>query len=130
HFNKTKNKNLQGFSEEAMKWLLAYNWPGNIRELENLVERLVILKGTGVVGPEDLPEKIVGATRVKGLMGQFKIPEMGIDLKTLVDEFEDNLIRQALNKAQGVKSKAAQLLSMNRTTLVEKLKKKGWEFSD
>jgi DNA-binding NtrC family response regulator len=127
HFNKTKNKNLEGFSDEALKLLISYSWPGNIRELENLIERLVILKGAGLACPADLPEKIVGFGAVGGVLGPFKIPDSGIDLKALVDEFENNLILQALDMAKGVKNKAAQLLSMNRTTLVEKLKKKGLE---
>jgi DNA-binding NtrC family response regulator len=75
---------------------------------------------------EDLPEKIWGTQRA-GVLGQFRIPDAGIDLKNMVEEFENSLILQAMTKAQGVKNKAAQLLSLNRTTLVEKLKKKGLE---
>lgn len=123
HFNKTKKRKVEGFSPEAMKMLLEYKWPGNVRELENLVERVVILKGEGIVTPEDLPEKILEAKKEKRII-TFTIPDSGINLKSVVEEFENNLIVQALQKAHGVKNKAAQLLSLNRTTLVEKLKKK------
>jgi DNA-binding NtrC family response regulator len=127
HFNREKKKKIEGFSPEAMKLLNDYSWPGNIRELENLIERIVILKGEGKVEYSDLPERIVKTQKAWAVSGSFKIPDKGIDLKSMVEEFENNLILQALEKAQGVKNKAAQLLSMNRTTLVEKLKKKGLE---
>lgn len=123
HFNRSKKKNIKGFSQEAMNLLMAYRWPGNIRELENLLERLVILKGEGTITPEDMPEKIINS-RIEDGMACLTIPDSGINLKDVVEEFENNLIVQALQKAQGVKNRAAQLLSLNRTTLVEKLKKK------
>lgn len=123
HFNKSKKRNIQGFTNEVMELLIYYRWPGNIRELENLIERLVILNGEGVIGIEDLPEKIKVSGERHGI-ASFTIPDNGINLNAVVEEFENNLIIQALQKAQGVKNKAAQLLSLNRTTLVEKLKKK------
>ena len=123
HFNRNKKKTIKGFSPEAMNLMLTYRWPGNIRELENLIERMVILKGEGVIMPEDMPDKII-TSRVVDSIGCFNIPDSGINLKDVIEEFENNLIVQALQKAQGVKNRAAQLLSLNRTTLVEKLKKK------
>lgn len=127
YFNRTKKRNVKGFSPEAMKILIEYRWPGNIRELENLVERMVILKGEGIITPEDLPEKFLEFRKERTLIS-FTIPDSGINLKNVVEEFENNLIVQALQKAQGVKNKAAQLLSLNRTTLVEKLKKKKLDY--
>lgn len=123
HFNKTKKKRIEGFTREVMDLLISYKWQGNIRELENLIERVVILKGEGIVTIEDLPEKIKTSVERHG-MSPFRIPESGINLNDVVEEFENNLIIQALEKAHGVRNKAAQLLSLNRTTLVEKLKKK------
>jgi len=123
HFNRTKKKNIEGFSKEAMNLLLSYRWPGNIRELENLIERLVILKGEGIITPEDMPDKVLHPRREEGIIS-YTIPDDGINLKDVVEKFENDLIIQALQKAQGVKNRAAQLLSLNRTTLVEKLKKK------
>lgn len=127
HFNKSKKKQLKGFSNEAMNLLINYRWPGNIRELENLIERLVILKGEGIVTPEDMPDKIINSG-IEDDMASFRIPDSGINLKDVVEEFENNLIVQALQKAQGIKNRAAQLLSLNRTTLVEKLKKKKLDY--
>lgn len=122
-FNKSKKKKLEGFSREAMGLLISYKWPGNIRELENLIERLVILKGEGIIMIEDLPDKIRFSVEKHGI-SVITIPDSGINLNDVVEEFENKLIIQALQKAQGVKNKAAELLSLNRTTLVEKLKKK------
>ncbi|MBI5755585.1 MAG: sigma-54-dependent Fis family transcriptional regulator [Nitrospirae bacterium] len=123
NFSRSKKRKMEGFSPESMNILLDYAWPGNIRELENLIERVVILKGEGAITPQDLPDKVVNS--VRGNSSVFlSLPDSGINLKDVIEEFENNLILQALQKAQGVKNKAAQLLSLNRTTLVEKLKKK------
>lgn len=123
-FSRKKGKRIEGISDEAMSLLLAYQWPGNVRELENLVERMIILKRDGVINVSDLPDKFA-SVREKAVLNTVIIPEQGINLESLVNEFEDKLIKQALEKAAGVKSKAAHLLQMNRTTLVEKMKKKG-----
>ena len=128
HFIKTKKKDIKGFSPAAMEILMSYPWPGNIRELENLIERLVILKGEGTIGVEDLPKKFVSHTFSKNGVLHITLPDAGINLKDVVEEFENNLILQAMQKAQGIKNKAAQLLALNRTTLVEKLKKKKLDF--
>jgi len=128
HFNKSKKRDIKGFSPAAMEILMSYPWPGNIRELENLVERLIILKGDGTICPDDLPDKFVAHTFSKEGALHITLPETGVNLKDVVEEFENNLILQALQKAQGVKNKAAQLLSLNRTTLVEKLKKKKLDY--
>lgn len=128
HFNKSKKRDIKGFSPAAMDILISYPWPGNIRELENLVERLVILKGNGTICPDDLPEKFISHTLNNEGALHITLPETGVNLKDVVEEFENNLILQAMQKAQGVKNKAAQLLSLNRTTLVEKLKKKKLDY--
>jgi len=118
--NKINNAQIEGFTEEAMEMLMNYEYPGNVRELQNMVERLVILKKTGCIGVEDLPEKFYGAK---------KEAVMDLDMQkgydTLVSQFEQTLILKALNETNGVKSRAAQVLSMNRTTLIEKMKRLG-----
>jgi len=118
--NAVNNANVQGFSDETMEVLLEYDYPGNVRELQNLVERLVVLKKSGLVNIEDLPEKFYTPHRKE---------QASLDLArgydTLVSEFEQDLILKALNETNGVKSKAAQVLSMNRTTLIEKMKRLG-----
>lgn len=107
---------------KALETLMAYSWPGNVRELENLIQRVVILTGQGIVTVEDLPEKL-NKRNMEYILPPIEIPEKGICLKTTLEDFESRLIFQALEKAHGVKSRAAQLLNLNRTTLVEKIKK-------
>lgn len=129
HFNSSKNRGLTGFSPDALEALYHYPWPGNIRELENLVERLAILKGSGLVEVADLPEHY-RASRVESLfggdgLGAIDIPETGVDFNTAVDNYENLLILQALEKTGWNRNQAAALLKLNRTTLVEKIKKKG-----
>ncbi len=122
-FNVEKKRSIKGISPEAMNCFTQYNWPGNVRELENLIERLVILKETGTIEREDLPEKIFGNASSGGLLTAPEIPEDGISLTTAVSEFEKELIIRALKKSNWVKNRAAKLLQLKRTTLVEKMKK-------
>jgi DNA-binding NtrC family response regulator len=121
-FNTEKKQHLTGITPEALQMLQSYHWPGNVRELENTVERIAILKGSGMIMPEDLPEKIARPSLSRSVPG-VNIPDDGIDFDAMVETFEKQLLMQALVKAGGVKSKAANLLHMNRTTLVEKVKK-------
>lgn len=122
-FNEKRGGHLEGFSPEAMALLVNYDWPGNVRELEHLVERLVVLKGEGVVHPEDLPEKVRGGKSFAPLSSM----ERGWDLSTAVSAFERQLILEALRRTNGVKSKAAKLLGIKRTTLLDKIKRNGLE---
>ncbi len=120
--NQINNAQIEGFTEEAMDILMEYGYPGNVRELQNLIERLVVLKKTGYIGLEDLPEKFYSIKKE----APFQL-EIEKGYESLVSEFEKALILQALNETKGVKSKAAQKLSMNRTTLIEKMKRLGLE---
>jgi DNA-binding NtrC family response regulator len=122
HFNKTKRRKIKGISDEAMERLMQYHWPGNVRELENVIERTVILSSNDVITPSDLPEKFQIAPE-KDHSGLFEIPEEGLSLETAVSEFERQLILRALDKTGWVKNRAAQLLNLNRTTLIEKIKR-------
>jgi len=122
-FDKRKGKRIIGFTQEAVKALLDYTWPGNVRELENLVERLVILSNDEKIGLEDIPGSIKGKTsKVESI--EVKIPKDGIVFEQAVEEYEKKLILQALSETNWVKTKAARLLNINRTTLIEKMKKK------
>ncbi|MDD2899845.1 MAG: sigma-54 dependent transcriptional regulator [Desulfuromonadaceae bacterium] len=134
-FNADKRNAVKGFSREALSILGNYEWPGNVRELENLVERLVILKGSGIIAPDDLPEKYLSGkvpcqapVYIPRLSPDNLLPEEGICLNSAVDEFENNLIIQALARSGGNKKEAAILLNLKRTTLIEKLKKKNLAF--
>ncbi|MGA6828975.1 sigma-54-dependent transcriptional regulator [Nitrospira sp. NS4] len=128
-FNDTKHTQVTGFAPEAMGFLAAYDWPGNIRELENMVERLVVLKKQGLLTVADLPEKIRHKPARPAEMKEhfIRFTEDGIHLSNEVEQYENQLIVEALRKANGVTARAAQLLHVNRTTLVEKLKRKGFD---
>jgi DNA-binding NtrC family response regulator len=116
---------VDSISDEAMALLCRYDWPGNVRELENLIERLSVLRSEGEIGVEDLPAALRG--RPEPAAGAPAIPDEGLDFRDVVDRFESDLIRRALQQTQGNKNRAAQLLGLNRTTLLEKIKKKGLE---
>jgi DNA-binding NtrC family response regulator len=105
-----------------MNRLLEYHWPGNVRELENIIERIVILTNNETISIHDLPEKIPAHSRDEQQV-LFEIPEEGISLDHAINEFEKRLILQALDKTGWIKNKAAQLLNLNRTTLIEKIKR-------
>jgi len=122
NLSKKKGHLVEGISNKAMEILINYHWPGNVRELENLIERLVILNGKGVIEKEDLPAAITRLSP-KEDNTNVTLPETGIDLNTTVNQLEKELIIQALDKSNWVKNKAAKLLHLKRTTLVEKMKK-------
>ncbi|MNJ93235.1 Transcriptional regulatory protein ZraR [compost metagenome] len=124
-FNKGREKGLTGMGTEALEALMNYPWPGNIRELENLVERLSILKGYGQVELADLPPKYRSSRTAATEIGAVDIPDNGMDFNTAVDAYENALILRALEKTGWNRNQAASLLRLNRTTLVEKIKKKG-----
>ena len=125
-FNEKNRRNLTGLLPESLSALRQYNWPGNIRELENLLERLVILKGTGTIGLADLPPPLRGtsAGRVTPLADVADLPTDGTDLRAILEGVEDRMIAEALERSGGNKNRAAELLGLNRTTLVEKLRRK------
>ncbi|OGQ07442.1 MAG: Fis family transcriptional regulator [Deltaproteobacteria bacterium RIFCSPLOWO2_12_FULL_40_28] len=114
-------------TQDIMSLLMNYKWPGNIRELENTIERLVVLRPAQVIGLNDLPDKFLKATDTIFKNSALHIPDAGISLKNAVNDFENTLILKALEKTGWNKNKAASLLRLNRTTLVEKIKKKQLE---
>jgi len=188
HFNKVDRRAIEGISPAVQKALMSYAWPGNIRELENTIERIVILKRKGIVELRDLPAKIMrggpasrpvvqavvaASTPISAPMmiygtGEMEalnvaeppsadedsgvqpppappmarpvagkrlptiasadlellLPPSGINLKTFIQKMEDDLIDQAVERSNGVIKRAADLLKMNRTTLVERLRKR------
>jgi len=143
--NENQGQDPKTISSEAIELLTNYSWPGNIRELGNFIERMVVLSIGNNISSKDLPEKVLGdiprenlpsneepedeLTPSKMLQNGLKksffigLPEGGINLKAAVEEFERGLITEALGRTNWVKNKAAGLLELNRTTLVEKIKK-------
>jgi sigma-54 specific flagellar transcriptional regulator A len=145
------NRGSVRFSNASLAVLRQYEWPGNIRELANLIERMAIIfpnKQVDVVNlPEkfqqymvpdeisittetvnidsvDLSEKMEVNNAVENLQAVLaQLPKQGIDLKEYLTVMEGDLIRQALNECNGVVAHAAKRLNMRRTTLVEKLRK-------
>jgi two-component system response regulator PilR (NtrC family) len=127
-FASADGRNMIKFEDEAFEVMMNYDWPGNVRELENLIERLVILKGGSSIKLQDLPDKFLGNNlKTSGYEQLLNLPESGLDLKRVISDIEDSLIFQALERTSWNKNQASKLLSMNRTTLIEKIKKKSLE---
>jgi DNA-binding NtrC family response regulator len=121
-FNSSKRKTISGISPGALACLVNFEWPGNVRELENVIERMVILATSDQLTEEDLPSRL----REKGGAARVEIdavPGEGFVLSEMVAEFEQRLIIQALNQTGWVKNQAAKILNVNRTTLLEKMKR-------
>jgi two-component system response regulator PilR (NtrC family) len=105
-------KDIHSLSQETIDLLEVYEWPGNIRELENVIERAVALEKSQTILPESLPEHI--AKRVpKGPAAAGLLPESGFNLEEHVEGLEKEYITQALARAGGVQVKAAELLGMS-----------------
>ena len=119
--SKTK-RTVTGISPDALETMMKYSWPGNVRELKNMVERLVVLKGDGEITTQDLPDRLKSGSPVCSPQVS-EISDDGICLNSAVTEFEKALILQSLEKTHWVKNRAAKLLQLNRTTLVEKIKR-------
>lgn len=125
-FNRLKHKKIEGVSTKAMEHLYCYAWPGNVRELENLVERLMVLKDGGLIELSDLPSQYQSKYQeIPPLPPSVYDLSQGIDLNALINQYEKALILRALEKTGWNRHQAALLLNINRTTLVEKIKKKG-----
>jgi len=111
-------KTISGFSQEAIKTLVSYNWPGNIRELENLVERLVVLGKGSVINREDLPRE-VSNNRSSATSTQIQYKS----LKEATLAFEKDFIDNIIAKTGGNKVQAAKLLGVHRNTLSQREKR-------
>ncbi|MBI2603346.1 MAG: sigma-54-dependent Fis family transcriptional regulator [Deltaproteobacteria bacterium] len=130
------------FDPQALETLRSYSWPGNVRQLQNLVERLVLTHPGGRIGKDDLPPEFVQAkdleprpadempalappsSEIYRAGASAQLPKMGLNLNEYIESLENNLILQALQRTNNNKNQASKLLGMNRTTLVEKIKKR------
>jgi two-component system response regulator PilR (NtrC family) len=112
-YNEQMGKDIAGVSRESMELLVKHDWPGNIRELENVMERAVALESTPAILPESLPAAIRGDTVRAVAAPVDALPDSGFDLEAHVKEIERGYIAEALKRAGGVQVKAAELLGMS-----------------
>jgi len=111
-------------AQDAIRRLMAYSWPGNVRQLENAIERAVAISaGRPQIDAADLPVEIQQAE--PALPSTVSLPEDGLDLDVFIAHVERELIARSLERTGGNKGRAAKLLNLKRTTLVEKLKRLG-----
>ena len=113
--NETKRR-ISGASEEALRILIKYSWPGNVRELENIIQRAMVLCQHEVILPEDLPSSMLREPNEESLL------EKGLHEKYTMDQLEKEYIKKVLIKVGGNKSKAAEMLGLDRKTLYKKIK--------
>jgi DNA-binding NtrC family response regulator len=115
---------LLSLTNDALEAMEGYDWPGNVRELENVVERTVALTEGDQISREDLPSSISAVMPVVGLTAPH-VTSAGVNLMKTVEDLERQMITEALALTDGVKARAATLLHLNRTTLVEKMRRLG-----
>ena len=121
-FNMAFNKKIPGFSEKALDTLLRYPWPGNIRELENLIERIVVLShGDEPIDLKDVPIEILMDSGQD--IQELKPAKIG--LIKIREEFEKRIILNVLEATQWNQTETAKLLKINRNTLIQKSKQYG-----
>lgn len=129
--NKLLGKKIRKISKEAMNALTNYDYPGNVRELENIIERTVALESGAAILPESLPPVVfhprAGFSGRKEIMSEFKVSPEGIELEKIVGEIERDLLQKALKRAGGVKKKAAKLLGITFRSMRYRLEKYGME---
>jgi two-component system response regulator PilR (NtrC family) len=111
-YSEQMGKSISGIARSAMELLLLHEWPGNIRELENVIERAVALESTPAILPESLPPTVRGAGP-RADTSSDALPAAGFDLEAHVKQIECGYIAQALERAGGVQVKAAELLGMS-----------------
>jgi two-component system response regulator PilR (NtrC family) len=127
--SREQNKNMRGFSSDALRALDAYAFPGNVRELENIVERAVALASGPQIGLGDLPHEVSGAA-AQPSPALVTLPEEGCDLDGVLGEVERRLILQALDRSGGVRTAAAKTLGLTLRSLRYRLQKHALQDDD
>ncbi len=127
---KDMNRQLMTLSTGALQALEAYDWPGNVRQMENVIERTVALTDGDLIERRDLPPDLGGGEDEQELSGVLcpRVTSKGVSMVKIIEEIERCMIKEAMSLGGGVKARAANLLGINRTTLVEKIKRLGLEF--
>ena len=113
---------MRGVAPEALAVLERYHWPGNIRELENVLERAIVLGAGDMLGVEALPESVRRERPSRG-PELVDIPDEGLDLEATLDDLERRYLQRALDRTGGVQTKAAELLQMTFRQFRYKLQK-------
>ena len=126
-YSKVLRKPIKKISQEAEELLLQYHWPGNVRELENTIERAVSLESGEIILPESLPEKIQSSGEKIIPNSLLTLPPEGIDLEKTLADIEKKLLKEALIRTKGNKTKAAQLLGISFRSFRYRLAKLGLE---
>jgi len=130
-YSNSLKKSLQKISNDSIKYLKNYNYPGNVRELENIIERAVALELTNVIMPESLPASVTGrAQDVVATPGNIEITDEGIDLETILNNIERAILLQALSKTGGIKKHAAKLLGITFRSMRYRLEKLNLDSAD
>ena len=124
-YSEELNKNISAISPDALRILLNYEYPGNVRELQNIVERAVALETSQELSAENLSSYLDEQLPSKKKYSDLEIPNEGIDLERMVEELERALILKALDKSKGIKKKAAELLHINFRSMRYRLEKYG-----
>jgi len=124
-FAEENQREVEGFTAEAMDAMTDYHWPGNVRELENAVERSVVLCRGDTIEVDELPLAVRGET--PGEAPRVDIPSDGLDFRQTVADYQENLIREALRRTGGVQRRAARMLQLSPTTLNEMIHRLGIE---
>ncbi len=123
-YNKELDKKITGISEEAVKYLMRYDFPGNVRELENIIERAIALEHTNVITVDALPElKFSSSGLDDGILKDLSVPQDGLDIEDLVGRIEKKLIIEALERCGNNKTEAAKLLNISFRSLRYRLDK-------
>ncbi len=123
HFLHKSSSPIKRFSPEALRLLMKYPWKGNVRELENMVERTVLLSDGEIILPEDLPDEICRTDTARKRLPD--IGDEGIDFENIIEQIEREYLVMALEKAKGVKTEAARLLNLSFRSFRHKLYKYG-----
>lgn len=123
-------KTIRGVDKEAMQSLMGHNYPGNVRELENIIERAVTLELSELITRDSLPFGLQERARPAELGSSIEVPDEGVDLEAIVEQLERALIAKALKRASGVRTEAAGLLKISFRSLRYRLQKYGIDGGD
>ncbi len=122
---KEMKRPLMTITKEVVEAFEGYEWPGNVRELENVMERTVALTEGTTIGLDDLPSAITKSLGMNENILPSQVTAKGLDMAKTITDIERKMIEDALALSKGVKARAAALLKLNRTTLVEKMRRLG-----